>query len=89
MLGNSHLGRFALVTVARVANAEDLEDFACVIRLWVTPVYVDELDDTSLKLPRIATINVEVSWPAGPKDQPFPYERRQKAEYSLDIFVSN
>ena len=70
-------------------GAEDLEDFACVIRLWVTPVYVDELDASSLKLPRIATINVEVSWPAGPKDQPFPYERRQKAEYSLDIFVSN
>ena len=70
-------------------GTEDLEDFACVIRLWVTPVYVDELDTSSLKLPRIATINVEVSWPAGPKDQPFPYERRQKAEYSLDIFVSN
>ena len=70
-------------------GTDDLEDFACVVRLWVTPVYVDELDASSLKLPRIATINVEVSWPAGPKDQPFPYERRQKAEYSLDIFVSN
>ena len=65
-------------------GTEELEDFACVIRLWATPVYVDELDDTSLKLPRIATINAEVSWPAD-----LPYDRRQKAEYSQDIFVSN
>jgi Tfp pilus assembly protein PilV len=65
-------------------GVENLEDFACVIRLWVTPVYVDELDASSLILPRIATINVEVSWPAD-----LPYEHRQKAEYSLDIFVSN
>lgn len=67
-------------------GADNIEDFACVIRLWATPVYADEerMDgtDSSIKLPRIATFHVEVSWPAD-----LSYDRRQKAEYSLDVFV--
>lgn len=59
-----------------------IEDFACIVRLWATPVYANELDKGSLKLPRIATFHVEVSWPAD-----LAYDRRQKAEYSLDVFV--
>ncbi|MBQ4481080.1 MAG: hypothetical protein II943_10625 [Victivallales bacterium] len=65
-----------------ISDDENLEDFACVVRLWVTPVHVDELDDTSVKLPRAATFNIEVSWPAD-----IAYDHRQKAEYSLDVFV--
>ena len=64
-------------------GANDIEDFACVIRLWATPVYLPkELGETDVILPRIATFHIEVSWPAD-----LPYIRRQKEEYSLDIFV--
>ena len=64
------------------AGGNEIEDFACIVRLWATPVYANELDHGSLKLPRIATFHVEVSWPAD-----LAYDRRQKAEYSLDVFV--
>ena len=63
-------------------GGEDLEDFACVVRLWATPVHIDEVDSSSIKLPRIATFHAEVSWPAD-----MSYGRRQKAEYTLDVFV--
>ncbi len=88
MLANSDTEiKFSNLNFARVAfftkdNGENIEDFACVVRLWGTPMYVDETDSTSAKLPRAATFRIEVSWPAE-----IPYERRQKAEYSLDVFV--
>ena len=64
-------------------GANDIEDFACVIRLWATPVYLPkESGETPVILPRIATFHIEVSWPAD-----LPYIRRQKEEYSLDVFV--
>ncbi|MBO4619419.1 MAG: hypothetical protein J5654_04850 [Victivallales bacterium] len=64
-------------------GADDIEDFACVIRLWATPVYLPkESGETPVILPRIATFHIEVSWPAD-----LPYIRRQKEEYSLDVFV--
>ncbi|MBR4517962.1 MAG: hypothetical protein IKO65_03060 [Victivallales bacterium] len=64
-------------------GADDIEDFACVIRLWATPVYLPQnTGETDIILPRIATFHIEVSWPAD-----LPYERRQKSEYSLDVYV--
>ena len=64
-------------------GADDIEDFACVIRLWATPVYLPQnAGETDIILPRIATFHIEVSWPAD-----LPYERRQKSEYSLDVYV--
>ena len=59
-------------------SGNDYEDFSCIVRMWAEPM----LGDASTKLPRAATFNIEVSWPAD-----LPYERRQKAEYSLDVFV--
>ena len=64
-------------------GADDIEDFACVIRLWATPVYLPKNSgESEVILPRIATFHIEVSWPAD-----LPYVRRQKEEYSLDVFV--
>ena len=63
-------------------GGDSYEDFACVVRLWASPILVDETDTSSAKLPRSATFHAEVSWPAD-----LPYERRQKAEYTVDVFV--
>lgn len=65
-----------------ITDDEKYEDFACVVRLWATPIHIDETDSSSSKLPRAATFYLEVSWPAD-----LPYARRQKAEYSIDVFV--
>ena len=64
-------------------GVEEIEDFACVVRLWATPVYLPK-DSTEADtiLPRIATFHAEVSWPAD-----IAYDRRQKVEYTLDVFV--
>ncbi|MBR6470546.1 MAG: hypothetical protein IKS83_01995 [Victivallales bacterium] len=62
---------------------DDYEDFACVVRMWATPVFVDEMAATpSHAIPRAATFHLEVSWPAE-----LPYARRQTAEYAFDVFV--
>ena len=59
-------------------SGNDYEDFSCIVRLWAERM----LGDVSTPLPRAATFHIEVSWPAD-----LPYERRQKAEYSIDVFV--
>ena len=43
-------------------GSDDIEDFACVIRLWATPVYLPKNSgETDVILPRIATFHIEVS----------------------------
>ena len=58
-------------------DTETIDDTLSIVKTWVTPVTLPK----GQKVPRLATFNVEVSWPAE-----LPYEKRQREFYSIDVF---
>lgn len=61
-------------------GAAEIEDFSCIVAVWVTKV---EIENSAGKvvIPRAAAFNVEVSWP-----KELDYSRRQKAYYCIETF---
>ena len=56
----------------------DIDDSMSIVKMWITPV---TLPDNVTRIPRLATVNLEVSWPAE-----LPIECRQREVYSIDLF---
>ncbi|MGN0867553.1 MAG: hypothetical protein ACI4SG_07775 [Oligosphaeraceae bacterium] len=57
-------------------GGESFSDFNCYAVLWATPV-----EAGTVNIPFAAQLHLELSWPAE-----LPYDRREKREYTLEVF---